>query len=225
MRKLAHADFLALIPASDNLIRQRLHRSQVALAFGRSNIYRSLGYLDLDVVAWMLCELLGESLNRTLAARVVRDQWGIWMRLVAQADASPERVFWYITTYTDAEGKTQHMTLGSLLDPDSPGALHAIASDIRARTGVTLQKYFCLDVTETLRRVRERAAEAGFDFSAPFLPAQGDALDELLQPFDDAMPDRAIVTAKHAERAGTTSRRLAEESIVRNARAALRERS
>ncbi len=97
------------------------------------------------------------------------------MRVVAQAEAAPNKpALFYVCDYKDARGKRQHITLGSTLDPEQPGALAAIATDIRARTGVTLHSYVVADITDILRDVRAAAKAQSFDFSGAFLPPLGD---------------------------------------------------
>lgn len=220
MKSLKIDELLKIQKMSMNLAKQYNNRQHAALAFGRDQMLRSFGYLDIDTVALSLAELLAGQYGKGRAAHMVKDGWGVWMRVVAAADAEPERAtFWYICSFTDARGKRQYMTLGSQLDPDQPGNLYRIAADIRDRTGVALKNYSCIDMTKVLARVRAQAAEAGFDFSESFLPPLGDPrLEELLKPYDEAaMPDRAVVIdnaiAKRLQRAGAKARTAADAMV------------
>jgi hypothetical protein len=195
----------------------------VALAFGRSDVYQSLGYVELDVVAVRLADVLTKKLGRTLAAEIVRDQWGVWSRVVAVAEASLDQtVFLYVIEYENQKGQRWHMTVGSMLDSRSEQNLRALAADLHKRAGLTARNYVVVEMQSILADVRANAKRAKHDFTAAFLPPFGSAeLEEVLKPFDQDMPDRAIVvseitkaeTAEHARRAGILARAAVEASL------------
>jgi hypothetical protein len=223
MRGVTYRELLETAGFDHQRLKVLRQRGQVALAFGRSDIYESLGYIELDCVAALLADVLTEKLDRTLAAEIVRDQWGVWSRVVAAAEASGGvPAFFYVVEYENQKGKRWHMTVGSMLDSLKERNLREIAEDLRKRAGVTARNYVVVEMQSILADVRANAKRAKHDFSAPFLPPYGSAeLEEVLRPFDEDMPDRAVVitdrakeeAAEHARRAGIRARASVEASL------------
>jgi len=197
MHSLTLANVLAASGTDINNLKIQRHRGQVALAFGRSDAYASLGYVGLDAVAARLATVLTQTMQqRTLASRIVRDQWGVWCRVVAMAEAAPPAVpcLFYVIEVEHPNGRKGHVSVASCLDSRDEGNLRAIAADLRERTGAVARTFVAVEMHTILDDVRRNAERAGFDLSGAFLPPFGDArLDEVLQPYDDAMPDRAVV--------------------------------
>jgi hypothetical protein len=219
MRGISYQEFMETTGYDSQRLRGFRRRGQAACAFGRGEIYESSGYIELDCVAARLADVLAEKLDRTLAAEIVRDQWGVWSRVVAVAEASREQVFFYVVEYENKNGKRWHMSVGSMLDSRSDVNLRAIAADLYKRAGVVAKNYVVVEMQSILADVRAAAKAAGYDFSAAFLPPHGSAeLDEVLKPFGDDTPDRAIVVsnktkedvAERARRAGTLARAVVE---------------
>jgi hypothetical protein len=221
MRPISFPEFLAATGLTIEKIKVLRQRDHIALAFGRSDAYQSLGYIELDAVAARLAELLTAKLDRTIAAHIVRDQWGIWSRVVAQAEATkpgPGRfVDFMVLQCEDPQGKKQKVTLGTTSDD-----LHKIGADIRKKTGLTPRSYVAVEMMATIEDVRRNAKRAGYDFGARFLPPFGSPkLEEILKPYDESMPDRAIVVtaeaqeheAERARRAGVMGRALIEAGL------------
>jgi hypothetical protein len=182
-------------------------------------------YTELDCVAIKLADVLAEKLDRTLAAQIVRDQWGVWSRVVALAEAAPGPVFFYVIEYETKTGERWHLTVGSGLDSRSDINIAAIAGDLRERASVTAKTYVVIEMQSVLADVRAAAKRAKHDFSAAFLPPFGSAeLDQILQPFDDNFPDRAIVVtgstsanaSDRARRAGIVARHAVEAATRRD---------
>lgn len=196
MRSISYSEFRTTADLDNQRLKVLRQRDQVVRAFGGSDIYESLGYIELDVVAVRLADVLSEKLHRTLAAEIVRDQWAVWSRVVAVAEAKPGPVFWYIVEYETKKGERWHLTVGSELDSRSEVNLRALAEDIRQRAAVTAKSYVVVEIQSVLDDVRAAAKKAKVDFSASFLPPYGsDELEAVLQPFDDTSPDRAIVVS------------------------------
>jgi len=219
MRSISYTEFQAAAGLNNNRMKVQRFEGALVGAFGRTDVYESMGHLEVDSLAVRLRDLLTEKLSQKLAADIVRDQWGIWMRVAALAETSGQPTFFYVIEYETAKGKRHHMTLGSMLDDREPANLLAIAEDLRARAGVTAKHYVVVEMHELLESVRAAARDAGFDFSAPFLPPYGSAeLDAVLKPFDESAPDRAIVVTgdqqkqqtKHAQRSGAAARATVE---------------
>ena len=186
-------------------------RDQLATAFGRNVAYASLGYTELDAVAVQLAEVLTEKLDRALVGKIVRDQWGVWTRVVAVAEAKPsEPVFLYVIEFESKKGERGIVTVGSMLDSGKESNLREIAMDLQKRAGIVAKHFVAVEMQQLLAEVRSNAKAAGFDFSDKFLPPYGDPwLEEILKPFDDPdTPDQAIpVTAKAKEREAERARR------------------
>lgn len=211
MRSLMYPDLLKGTGYTPDRFKLQHHRDLVALAFGQAAAFASLRYLEVDVAAVALADMLTENLPRKLAAHVVRDQWGVWMRLVAVAEHAPSNVpvLFYVVTYEGPDGKRGHLTTGSLLDCDRVENLTAIARDLRDRTGIIAKSYVAVEMRELLADIRAKAAAAGLDLSDPFLPPWGDQLEEVLKPYDDATPDRAIINVGKPQRQQTAAIRRA----------------
>lgn len=229
MRYITFAEYLAAAGVSNDQLKVRRSRdrekgSQVALAFGRGGEYgyETDFFIELDAVATHLSDVLAEKLDRTLAAAIVRDQWGIWMRVAAMAEAQKQPVFFYVMRYKDKKENDRYMTAGSLLDSRDQDNLQKIAIDTYKRFGVTLRDFVVVEMQSVLADVRANAKRKRFDLSAAFLPPYGDPrLDEVLQSYDEAMPDRAIVVdekgqrerADVAARAGKKARGIMESML------------
>jgi hypothetical protein len=153
--------------------------------------------------------VLAEKLNRTLGAAIVRDQWGIWSRVVAVAEATKRPVFFYVIGYADKKGQRGYMTAGSKLDSRDQDNVQKIANDIYKQFKVIPSDYVVIEMQSVLANVRRNAEKAGHDFGAAFLPPYGDPrLDEVLKPYDSSLPERAIVVTDKSikERADLASR-------------------
>ncbi len=229
MRTLNYRQVLAITGTTPQQLPVLRQRHQIALAFGRSDMYESLGYIDLDCVAVRLTDVIAEGLppvhrgrgrgGRTLAAEIIRDQWGPWSRVVAMAEAAPGLpVFFYVIEFENKNQQHWWLTVGSKLDPHNQENLLQIVLDIKSRFGVTPLKYVAVDMTEILADVRRAAEKVHIDLRSPFLPPWGDPrLDEILKPLDESAPDRAIVPTgnkkeqtKRAQRDGKAARAALE---------------
>jgi hypothetical protein len=210
MHVVTYEELLAVADLTPKRLKMYRFRDQVALAFGQSDCYESLRYIELDAAAVRLTDVLSEQLERKLAVAIVRDQWGIWQRVLAMAEAAnaanvPNPVLFYVCRFEDLNGRVGHVTLGSLLDSRDDNNLRLIAQDLRARTGVVPRSFAAVEMRSILDDVRRAAKRAGYDWSDPFLPPFGDPrLDELLQPYDELSPDRAVVVVKNKVRAAAT---------------------
>jgi hypothetical protein len=213
MRPITFPEFLAATDLNNERIKVLRQRDQIALAFGRSEAYQSLGYIELDAVAHGLAEVLADKLDRTLAANIVRDLWGVWTRIAAQAETRP--AFLFVIEYEDKKGRRDYMVLGKHTD----SVLEARA--VVMKLGLTPKNYFIVDMPDLLATVRRLADQAGYDFKAPFLPPFGSAkLEEVLEPFKET--DRAVVVttdkakqerAEQARRAGIMARATIEANL------------
>jgi hypothetical protein len=223
MRSISYEEFrdtTGLTPDRLKVLRQRGHTVR---AFGASEIYESLGYIELDVVAVRLADVLAEKLDRTLAADLVRDQWGVWSRVVAVAEAAPDApIFWYVVEYETKKGERWYLTVGSDLDSRSDINLRELAQDLYQRAGVVAKNYVVVEMQSVLADVRAAAERAKHDFTAAFLPPYGsDELEQVMKPFDETTPDRAIIVndkakakaADVARRAGILARAKVDASL------------
>jgi hypothetical protein len=225
MRIITFSELLAVMGLDVHRLKVLRQREQIALSFGRSDAYNALNYLPLDAVAHRLADVLAEKLPRPLAAEIVRDQWGIWSRVVAVAEAAPAGmpVLFYVVEYEDQKKRRGHMTLGSTLDSRDDGNLLRLAADIQKRTGVIARSYVAVEMGSILADVRAAASKARVDFSASFLPPLGsEQLAEVLKPYDDSAPDRAVVitpkdkaeASDAAKRAGIMGRAIVESRAI-----------
>jgi hypothetical protein len=224
MRSISYKAFCETTGLDVDRLKVQRQRGQTVRAFGGSDVYASLGFIELDVVAVRLLDVLAKELNLTLAAQVVRDQWGVWSRVVALAESNPAPMFWYVIEYETKKGERWHLTVGSELDSRSEVNLGAIARDLYERAGVLAKSFVVVEMQSVLADVRAAAKHAKHDFSQAFLPPYGsEELAEILKPFDEDMPDRAIVVSnstsakasERARRAGMVARDAVETATRR----------
>jgi hypothetical protein len=222
MRPITFIEFREAAGLDNQRLKVLRYRRQCVGAFGRDAAYEALGYLDLDLVAMRLLDVLSEKMDRTLAAELVRDQWGVWMRVAAVAETTALPSFWFIVEYETPSGKRWHLTLGSQLDSRSEVSLRRIAEDLHKRAGVIAKSYVVVEMQSVLDDVRKAAKKAKVLISERFLPpANSPELEALLKPFGDA-PDRAIIitdnktkaeAADKARRSGILARATVEAGL------------
>jgi hypothetical protein len=224
VRTISYSEFRAAAQLDNQRLKVLRQLDQCAGAFGRSEFYSSLGYLDLDLIAVRLTDALTENIVRNRAADIVRDQWGIWLRVVAIAETSGLPAFFYVIEYETAKGTRWHMTTGSMLDSRSDINLRKIAEEIRSRAGVIAKSYVAVEMQSLLDDVRKQAKQNKVVLSERFLPPYGSSeLDAVLKPFGDDAPDRAIIVTNEkmkadasdkARRSGILARAFVEANIL-----------
>jgi hypothetical protein len=89
--RLTLDELLTITDTSEDALKSMRRRGQIALAFGRSDAFRSLWYLPVDAVAMLLTMALAKVYGAGIAAQMVRMFGGAWLTVVAQAEADFSR--------------------------------------------------------------------------------------------------------------------------------------
>lgn len=222
MRAVAYDEFLAAAGLNMQALLSLRRRHQLALAFGRAEAFKGLGYVEVDAVGPTLTrQLNARGMDRTMAAQIVRVHWPVWLRAVAIVEAefrkrAVEPVFFTVIDFVNSHGAGSHIAAaGTLAQADQIAAAALKIAHGSRPVGST-----AVSVTDALLEVRRNAADAGFDWLDDFLPPLGNPhLEKLLHDGED-MLDRAIATARTqkakeelARRAGLIARAEFEASL------------
>jgi hypothetical protein len=177
MRYLSRDQLLQLVGMTSGTFDQLQRAGFIALAFG-SPIPATPGkYLDLDCIAMAINAGLGQSLSREIATTIVLCFFNQWGRTVACAEADKTQDYFVAVGgvgWDDAKKGPKLLLVTN-------GTADEIASDFRK--GVV--GYYTVNVSDIIRRLRERGRTAGIDLSGPFFFAPGDPrFNELLTMFE-----------------------------------------
>ena len=220
MQRLTLDELLLVTDTPINQFKALRIRKQLALAFGRSDAYASLTYVELDGVALMLADALAESHGRQFAARVVRVYWDVWGAVVARAEADASQAAKFcVVDFTTADGKSAHLVCGAggVISDEEIAAKTAATPQA---AGAEAKRIVCVNLTRLIRFMRENGARHGINLiDSPFLPAAPDdqRTIDLLTPWAEARA-RAIEMVgamkvkdeKAAARAGLLARAALE---------------
>jgi hypothetical protein len=218
MQRLSLNEVLLVTDTPINEFKALRIRKQLALAFGRSDAYASLSYVELDGVGLLLADALAESHGRQFAAHAVRVYWDIWGFVVARAEADPSQAAKFcIVDFMTKSGKAANLVCGAggvISDEEIAAQLAATPQ----AAGAEATRIVCVNLTRLIRFMRENGARHGINLMGPFLPWPDDQRTiDLLAPWTEARA-RAIemvgaMTAKDekaATRAGTLARSALE---------------
>jgi hypothetical protein len=223
MRRIGYTELMTVEHLNNDRLKVLRQRDCVAIAFGQANFYESSFLTEVDAAANRLNMAIARSVDRELAAKMVRDLWGAWMRVLAMAEDLPPNVptFFYVIRYQFRNGDDGWIGLGSMLDTSATDDnLRKVAKEVHSLTGTNATDVLGFNMTALLAAVRKDAKAAGYDWSDRFLPPFGSKqLDELLH--DPEAPDRVIVTtpkqladrSERARRAGILARAKVEASL------------
>ncbi len=188
MQRLTLDELLLVTDTPINQFKALRIRKQLALAFGRSDAYASLAYVELDGVALMLADALAESHGRQFAARVVRVYWDVWGAVVARAEADASQAAKFcVVDFTTADGKSAHLVCGAggVISDEEIAAKTAATPQA---AGAEAKRIVCVNLTRLIRFMREHAARHGIDLlRSSFLPPADDPRTiDLLWPWAEA---------------------------------------
>jgi hypothetical protein len=216
---ITFSEFMAAADLTPQKTKTLRRRGQLALAWGRSDVYASLLYFEIDTLAHALNQALASIFKRDLAASLVRCQFDIWGDAAARADASKEPIYFGVVEFTrPGEPRIRsHLCLAS--DTDEPRALARLASATPQARGYVPVRAVGANMTGLLAQVRADALKANLDFSNPFLPPPDHpAFAELFAPYvavrDQAVAQVHALTPRGRERlaqqTGDVARKIAE---------------
>lgn len=160
MRHLSRDELLKLLGMTSGTFDQLQRAGFVALAFGSPIPARPGRYLDLDCVAMAMNAGLGQSLPRKVATTIVLGFFNQWVRAVGHAEADATRDYFMAVGgvgWDDAKKGPKSLLVTN-------GTADQIAEDFRK--GVV--GYYTVNVSDIIRRLRERGRTIGIDLSSPF---------------------------------------------------------
>ena len=221
MRILPFDEFMKASGLTPQLVKTLRRRGQIALAWGRSDIYTSLLYFEVDVLGHELNQALASpgAFKRDFAANIVRLHFDQWGGAAAHAHVSTTPVYFNVAEMVrPADPKTRHHLTGAMTTDEPIAIKRAVEAQPQAR-GFVVVRTMGVNMTGLIADVRAKAKAAGLDFSDPFLPPPDHpAYAEIFGPYVKAR-DEAIEVAKSmtprgreklAEKTGAEGRRLAE---------------
>jgi hypothetical protein len=168
MQFVSRDEFLELLGLTSGAFDQLQFAGHVALAFNTRLPATAGRYLDLDLIAMAINLGLTPYIGRDAATAIVGGFFHQWAAAVghAEADRSKDYFMAAIGVDWDAIKRRSGMILVT------HGSQDEIAKDFRdAKNPVGM---FTVNVSDIIRRLRERAADAGIDLSQPFFFAPGD---------------------------------------------------
>ena len=175
MQVLAREEFLDLLQLTSGAFDQLRHAGHVALAFGTPFPATPGRYLDLDLVAMAINLGLSQWLGREASTAIVAGFFHQWASAVGYAEANPDKDFFMAVGGVDWDPAKK----GPKLLLVTHGTLDQITGDFRGMKD--LVGYFTINVSDIIRRLRERAQTVGIDLSRPFFFPPGDPrFDQIL---------------------------------------------
>lgn len=168
--------YLALCEMSRGQWDSRQSRGEVALTFGTDRRLAAGVMMDTDVALHLTVEEFTPAFTAAYAARVWRAHPDKFLQAVGLADVQDEPTFLMIAEY--GETLVSRRTGSSFRDKQMVGVvtidgLYPFSDnpEVPVPDRVTL---VCMN--SILKRVRERAAKIGLDWSAPFFPPPSDPM-------------------------------------------------
>lgn len=168
MQSLTREEFLELLGLSSGAFDQLQHAGHVALAFGTPLPSMPGRYLDMDLVAMAINLGLTPSLGRKVSTAIVAGFFPQWASAVGHAEADSTQDFFLAVggVCWDAAKKSPRLL------QVTHGTLRQIAEDFRGTKDVV--GYFAVNVSDIIRRLRDRARAVGIDLGRPFFFAPED---------------------------------------------------
>jgi hypothetical protein len=166
MQYLSRDALLQLVGMTSGTFDQLQRAGFIALAFGSPFPATPGRYLDLDCVAMAVNAGLGQSLPREVSTTIVLGFFNQWGSAVGHAEADKTQDY-----FTAVGGVGWDDTKkGPKLLLVTNGTADQIAQDFRK--GVV--GYYAVNISDIIRRLRERGRTIGIDLSSPFFFAPGD---------------------------------------------------
>ena len=159
MRSLTRDQFLRIFGLTSGAFDAQQRAGHVALAFGTPIPATPGRYFDLDLVAMAIAAGLARSLGRQTATTIVLGFFDQWVAAVGHADADTARNYFFAMG-TIGWNKNERR-------PDeiwvTNGTTEQIISDLHNASSVV-----AVNITDIIKRLRDKAREAGIDLSQPF---------------------------------------------------------
>jgi hypothetical protein len=162
MQPLTRDEFLELLGLTSGSFDQLQHAGHVALAFATPLPASPGRYLDLDLVAMAINLGFTPSLGRKVSTAIVARFFHQWASAVGHAEATTRQEFFMAVGGVgwDIANKGPKLLLVT------HGTLDQITGDFRNTK--ELVGFLTVNVSDIIRRLRERAQRVGIDLSRPF---------------------------------------------------------
>ncbi len=182
MRSLTRDEFLEILNLTSGTFDQLQHAGHVALAFGTPLPATPGRYLDLDLVAMATNLGLTPSLGREISTTIVAGYFHQWASAVGHAEDHPNQNFFMAVGevgWDAAKIGWDAAKKGPKLLLVTNGTLDQITNDFRDTKD--LVRFFIVNVSDIIRRIRARAHAAGIDLSRPiFFPPDDPRFKQIL---------------------------------------------
>ena len=175
MRSLTRDQFLRIFGLTSGAFDAQQRAGHVALAFGTPIPATPGRYFDLDLVAMAIAAGLARSLGRQTATTIVLGFFDQWVAAVGHADADTARNYFFAMG-TIGWNKNERR-------PDeiwvTNGTTEQIISDLHNASSVV-----AVNITDIIKRLRDKAREAGIDLSQPFFfPPEHERFSHIIAEF------------------------------------------
>jgi|GEM_PF-7064948 len=166
MQKLNSQQFYALSGTVRPTFKTAINRQEAALSFGIGHKLAGGIFLDLDVIAWRLTDELTPAFGRKLAAALIKGFSDVWCEAVSNADRLPEPIFLVVVEQGHKLQGGMRATYEGVNVGQATMAEFAKAS-VKAK--MVPKRITLVNVNAVLATIRSKAADIGFNLSAPFI--------------------------------------------------------
>ena len=175
MRSLTREQFLKVFGLTSGAFDAQQRVGHVALAFGTPIPATPGRYFDLDLVGMAIAAGLAPTLGRQTATIIVLGFFNQWVAAVGHADAnSTQNYFFAMGTvgWDDSKKRPREILVTN-------GTVEQIMSDLHDASSV-----IAVNVTDILKRLRDKARSAGIDLSQPFFfPPEQERFSQIISEF------------------------------------------
>jgi len=168
MRALTRDEFLKILEITEGTFDQLQHTGHVALAFGAPLPAVAGRYLPIDLVAMAISQGLAPGTGRNFATAIVLGYFNQWAAAVGHAEADRLQDYFCAIGGMGWDRKHKRPKLWLVTN----GTLVQTAEDFRQIGG--LVGGININISDIIRRIRERAAELAIALDEPFYYPPGD---------------------------------------------------
>lgn len=209
MQKLTRDEILELVGLTSGAFDQLQHAGHVALAFGTPFPATPGRYLDLDLVAMAINLGLSQSLGREVSTAIVAGFFHQWASAVGHAEANPNKEFFLAVGGVGWDA----IKKGPELLMVTHGTLDQITKDFRSTKG--LVGFFTVNISDIIRRLRDRAQKAGIDLSRPFFfPPDDPRSDQILTQVQRELDARVARFRRDKKKVAAAEARRQRQNIA-----------
>ena len=173
MRILTRDEFLRILDMSEGQFDQLQHTGHVALAFAAPLPAVAGRYLPLDLVAMAISQGLTPTMGRDFATAIVLGYFNQWASAVGHAEADRSEDYFVSIGGMGWDRARKRPKLLLITNGTLISTAHDFRSPEVARIG-RLVGGININISDIIRRIRERAVELGIALDEPFYYAPGD---------------------------------------------------